>query len=296
VKILRRRLLVAATILFALGLGVALGSGPLNRPADVLPGMPGQPGYKDASISAFESGFVDAMSDKTIDGTLARRNVVLISVAGADRGQVVAVRKALKAADATVVSQPNFTAKLTDPGNRQFVDSVARQAALKVREVVKGPASYQRIGSALARALLGGPGESGDAPDELGSAIWEAFVEGDLVTGDEPKKLGDAVVMVVGGQRNGSAAKVIAELARAIGSHAEGMVVAGPARSSLTNGAVAALREGPGAKIISSVDVTDSVAGPVVVALALRRDAVGEAGQWGTPRSSDGAVPGGTAH
>jgi hypothetical protein len=289
VKILRRRLLVAATILFALGLGVALGSGPLNRPADVLPGMPGQPGYKDASISAFESGFVDAMSDKTIDGTLARRNVVLISVAGADRGQVVAVRKALKAADATVVSQPNFTAKLTDPGNRQFVDSVARQAALKVREVVKGPASYQRIGSALARALLG---EDGGSPDDLGAAIWEAFVEGDLVTGEAPKELGDAVVMIVGGQRDGSASKVTAELARAIGSHSEGMVVAGPATSSLTNGAIADVRDGPAAKIISSVDVTDSVAGPVVVALALRRDAAGEAGAWGTPRSADGPVPG----
>lgn len=290
-KTLRRRLLTAAIILFALGAGIALGSGPLNRPAEILPGMPGHPGYKDASVGAFESGFVDEMSDETLRGTLARRNVVLISVAGADRNQVVAVRRALKAADATVVSQPAFTAKLTDPANRQFVDSVARQAALKVREVVKGPASYQRIGSALARALLGGPGESGDSPDRLGSAIWEAFVEGDLVTGDEPKKVGDAVVMVVGGQRNGSASKVIGELARAIGSHAEGMVVAGPARSSLTNGAVAALREGPGAKIISSVDVTDSVAGPVVVALALRQDARGDAGEWGTPRSADGPVP-----
>lgn len=288
-KTLRRRLLVAATVFFALGLGVALGSGPLNRPADVLPGMQGHAGYKDPSLGAFESGFVNSMSGARLNGTLAGRNVVLISVAGADRGQVVAVRKALKAADATVVSQPTFTAKLIDPGNRQFVDSVARQAALKVREVVKGPASYQRIGSALARALLGNRGES---PDDLGAAIWEAFVEGDLVTGDEPDELGNAVVLVVGGQRNGSTSKVIAELARAIGSHAEGTVVAGPARSSRTNGAVAALRDGPAAKIISSVDVTDSVAGPVVVALALQRDARSEPGEWGTPRSADGAVPG----
>lgn len=287
-RTLRRRLLVAAAILFALAVGIALGSGPLNRPAEVLPGMPGHASYKDASVGAFESGFVDSVSGDTLAGTLAGRNVVLISVAGAERGQVVAVRKALKAADARIVSQPSFTAKLVDPGNRQFVDSVARQAALKVREVVKGPASYQRIGSALARALLGGQGE---APDELGAAIWEAFAEGDLVTGDEPDELGNAVVMVVGAQRT-SASKVIAELARAIGSHAEGTVVAGPTRSSLTDGAIAALREGPGAEIISSVDVTDSVAGPVVVALALQQDARGEPGEWGTPRSADGAVPG----
>jgi len=288
VKSLRRRLLVAATILFALGAGIALGSGPLNRPAEVLPGMSGQPGAQDPSVAAFESGFVDDLADARISGTLARRNVVLINVAGADAAQVAAIRKALKTADATVVSEPTFTAKLTDPANRQFVDSVARQAALKVREVVKGPASYQRIGSALARALLG---EDGGKPDDVGAAIWEAFTEGDLVTGHAPGTLGDAVVMVVGGQRDGSTSKVTAELARAIGSHAEGMVVAGPASSSLTSGVIAAVREGPAAKIISSVDVTDSVAGPVVVALALRHDAAGEAGAWGPPRSADGPVP-----
>jgi hypothetical protein len=288
VKSLRRRLLVAAIVLFALGLGIALGSGPLNRPTEVLPGMSGTDRAQDPSVAAFEAGFVDDLADTRLSGTLARRNVVLISAAGADRGQVAAVRKALKTADADVVSQVTFTAKLTDPANRQFVDSVARQAALKVQEVVKGPASYQRIGSALARALLG---EDGGKPDELGAAIWEAFVEGDLVTGDEPKTLGDAVVMVVGGRRDGSASKVTSELARAIGSHSEGMVVAGPASSSLTDGVIAGVREGPAAKIISSVDVTDSVAGPVVVALALRRDAAGEAGAWGTPRSADGPVP-----
>jgi hypothetical protein len=288
VRSIHRRLLVAAIILFALGAGIALGSGPLNRPTDVLPGA-AHDGPRDPSVAAFESGFVDDLAHTRLSGILARRNVVLISVAGADRGQVTAVRDALKTADATVVSEPTFTAKLTDPANRQFVDSVARQAALKVREVVKGPASYQRIGSALARALLG---EDGGSPDDLGAAIWEAFVEGDLVTGEAPKELGDAVVMIVGGQRDGSASKVTAELARAIGSHSEGMVVAGPATSSLTNGAIADVRDGPAAKIISSVDVTDSVAGPVVVALALRRDAAGEAGAWGTPRSADGPVPG----
>ncbi len=97
--------------------------------------------------------------------------------------------------------------------------------------------------------------------------------------------------MVVGGQRNASQSKVVAELVRAIGSHAEGTVLAGPASASQSKGAVSALREGPAAKIISSVDVTDSVAGPVVVALALQQDHAGEPGAWGTPRSADGPLP-----
>lgn len=286
-KVRRRRLLTAAIIFFALGLGVALGAGPLSKPSNVLPGVQEQ-STQDPSVAAFEADYVKETSGDSLAGRLRGRNVVLISVAGAKTNEVARIKESLEDADASIVSQPTFTAKLVDPANRQFVDSVARSAALKVREIANGPASYQRIGTALARALLT---EAGSEPDEVAGLIWEAFTEGDLLTGTRPKELGDAVVIVVGGQRNASQSKVIAELVRAIGSHAEGTVLAGPATSSMSKGAVAALREGPAAKIISSVDVTDSVAGPVVVALALQQDHAGDSGAWGTPRSKDGALP-----
>ena len=286
-KARRRRLLTAAIIFFALGAGVALGAGPLAKPTGMLPGVDAESG-QDPALAAFEADYVAETSDEKLAGRLEGRNVVLITVAGAKAHEVARIKQALEAADATVTSEPTFTAKLVDPANRQFVDSVARSAALKVREIAKGPASYQRIGSALARAFLD---DAGSEPDEVAGLIWEAFTEGDLLTGTEPDEFGDAVVMVVGGQRNAAQSKVISELVRAIGSHAEGTVLAGPARSSLSKGAIAALREGPGAKVISSVDVSDSVAGPVIVALALQQDHAGEPGSWGTPRSAGGAVP-----
>lgn len=290
-KARRRRLLTAATVLFALALGIALGAGPLGKPANVLPGAE-EKSTQDPSVAAFEADFVKETSSEMLAGRLQGRNVVLITVAGAKASEVERVKDALEDADATITSEPTFTAKLVDPANRQFVDSVARSAALKVREIAKGPASYQRIGSALSRAFLT---EANSEPDEVAGLIWEAFTEGDLLSGTEPEELGDAVVMVVGGQRNASQSKVIAELVRSLGSHAEGTVLAGPAPASLSKGAVDALREGPAADIISSVDVTDSVAGPVVVALALQQDHAGESGAWGTPRSADGPFPGGTA-
>jgi hypothetical protein len=288
VKARRRRLFTAAIILFVLAGGIALGAGPLGKPANVLPGVEEQ-STQDPSLAAFEADFVEQTSGETLAGRLSGRNIVLITVAGAKPHEVARIREALDDAGATITSQPTFTARLVDPANRQFVDSVARSAALKVRDIAKGPASYQRIGTALARAFLD---EAGSEPDEVSSLIWEAFVEGDLLTGTEPKELGDAVVMVVGGQRSASQSKVIAELVRAIGSHAEGTVLAGPAAASLSKGAVAALREGPAADIISSVDVTDSVAGPIIVALALQQDHADEPGSWGTPRSADGPLPG----
>ena len=286
-KARRRRLLTAAFFLFALAAGIALGAGPLARPTDMLPGGDDQ-SAQDPALAAFEADYVAETSAETLAGRLQGRNVVLITVAGAPAQEVDRIEQALEDADATITSRPTFTAKLVDPANRQFADSVARSAALKVRDIAKGPASYQRIGSALARAFLD---EAGAEPDEVASLIWEAFTEGDLVTGTEPDDLGDAVVMVVGGQRDASQSKVIAELVRAIGSHAEGTVLVGPATSSHSKGAIAALRDGPAAKIISTVDVSDSVAGPVVVALALQRDHAGEPGEWGTPRSADGPLP-----
>lgn len=290
-KARRRRLLTAASMLFALGLGIALGAGPLGKPANILPGAQEQ-STQDPALAAFEADFMEETSSETLAGRLRGRNVVLISVAGAKAHEVARIKEALEDADATITSEPTFTAKLVDPANRQFVDSVARSAALKVREIAKGPASYQRIGTALARAFLN---DAGPEPDEVAGLIWEAFTEGDLLTGTEPEELGDAVVMVVGGQRNASQSKVIAELVRAIGSHAEGTVLAGPSTASLSKGPVAALRDGPAAKIISTVDVTDSIAGPVVVAFALQQDHAGNPGAWGTPRSADGPIPGDTS-
>lgn len=283
----RRRLLTAAFLLFGLAGGVALGAGPLSKPTEVLPGVDKE-SAQDPSVAAFEADYIAETSAETLAGRLSGRNVVLITVAGAKTHEVDRIKDALEDAGATITSEPTFTAKLVDPANRQFADSVARSAALKVREIAKGPASYQRIGTALSRAFLD---EAGAEPDEVGALIWEAFTEGDLVTGTEPDDLGDAVVMVVGGERSSSQSKVIAELLRAIASHAEGTVLAGPASSSEPSGAIAALRDGPAADIISSVDVSDSVAGPVVVALALQQDHGGESGSWGTPRSADGAIP-----
>ncbi len=144
-------------------LGIALGAGPLGKPANVLPGVDEQ-STQDPSVAAFEAEFMKETSSETLAGRLRGRNVVLISVAGAKTHEVARIKEALEDADATITSQPTFTAKLVDPANRQFVDSVARSAALKVREIAKGPASYQRIGTALSRAFLD---EASSEPDEV---------------------------------------------------------------------------------------------------------------------------------
>lgn len=287
-RTVRRRLLTAAVILFALGLGIALGSGPLSTPSDVLPGMNEPSTSADAATTAFETTYINKTGGKVLNDGLKDRSVALISTEGAEPGQIDVVAQGLKMAGAEVAGRFKFTAKLTDPANRQFADGVARQSALKVKSVADGKDSYDRVGAALVRALIGKPG---DSPDDVAQTIWSAFDEGGLVSGDAPDDYADAVVVVVGAERKAPISTVVAELARAIDAGAKGTVLAGPSEASLTSGAVAELREDGDDATVSTVDVTNSAAGGVLVARALTRDIAGKPGAWGTPRSSDGALP-----
>ena len=287
-RTLRRRLLVAATILFALGIGIALGSGPLNHPADVLPGVHESSPSVDAATVAFETTYINKTGGDVLNDGLKNRAVVIVTAADAEPSQIDVVAQGLKMAGAKVVGRPQLTAKMTDPANRQFADGVARQAALKVKSVANGEDSYDRVGAALVRALIG---KVGDSPDSVAETIWSAFDEGGLVSGDEPNTYADTVVIVAGPTRKASESTVLASLARALDTGAEGAVLAGPSPSSLTGGAVAELREDGDKAKLSTVDVTNSAAGGVLVARALTRDIAGKPGAWGTPRSTDGALP-----
>jgi hypothetical protein len=260
-----------------------LGAGPLGGPGELLPGLPDR-GQSNAAVGSFESDFVDKTSGELLRGTLKDRAVAILSVEGADDEQVKEVRAALKRAGADITATRTLTEKLVDPANRQFAEGVARQSAGDVAK--DGADSYQRIGAALARALIK---KDKGALDGTAQTIWSAFEQGELVTGEPPSTYADCVVLIVGGERSDSASTVIAGIARALDAAAQGSVVAGPSSSSLAGGAVARVRSDAGAS--STVDVLDSAAGSMVVALALQQDADGKRGAWGTPRSRDGAVP-----
>ena len=98
-------------------------------------------------------------------------------------------------------------------------------------------------------------------------------------------------MIVSGPGRAGDSGSVSAQMAKAIDAAGKGAVLAGPSTSSQDGGVLAELRDSDAASQVSTVDVTDTAAGRVVVALALAREAKGQSGSWGTSRSADGAVP-----
>lgn len=277
----RYHLVSIAAVLLALAAGVALGAGVLDEsltaPEDGSTSTGG-----DAALASFEDGYAARTSSGLIDGSLDDRSVVVLTLPGARDDEVAGVRRDLERAGATVTGTVGLTAKLIDPGNRQFAESVAEEAAPDA-----SGEGYTRVGAALGSSVLG---EAGGELDETARTVASAFDEGGLTTTDEaPDAFADLAVVVTGPSRVGDAAEVLSGLVRSIAGSGSGALVAGPSSASREGGAVDVVRRE--ASQVSTIDVTDSAAGRAVTALALARAADGETGSWGTSRSNDGPVP-----
>ena len=285
----RYHLVSIAAVLLALAAGVALGAGPLDDNT-VLSGSSSDAGTSaDPAIARFESGYAARTSGALLKDALKGGSVVVLTLPGARAEETKDVRADLEKAGADITGEVQLTAKLVDPANRQFAEGVAQQSASDVKGVTGAGDSYVRIGTALGRSVLGSAGKK---LDTTATTIGSAFDEGQLLAfSSKPDTFASLAVIVSGPGRAGDAASVSAQLAKAIDGAGSGAVLAGPSTSSQEGGVLAALRDSDAASQVSTVDVTDTAAGRVVVALALAREAKGQSGSWGTSRSADGSVP-----
>ena len=285
----RYHLVSIAAVLLALAAGVALGSGPLDDNAVLSGGSDGSGTSADPAIAGFESGYAAATSGALLKDALKGRSVVVMTLPGARAAETKDIRADIEKAGADVTGEVQLTGKLVDPANRQFAEGVAQQSASDVKGVTDAGESYGRIGAALGRSVLG---DAGKKLDTTATTISSAYAEGKLVTyAAKPAAFANLAVFVSGPGRAGDSGDVAAQLAKAVDSAGGGAVLAGPSTSSQDGGVLAALRDSDAVSQVSTVDVTDTAAGRVVVALALAREAEGQSGSWGTSRSADGAVP-----
>jgi hypothetical protein len=285
----RYHLVSIAAVLLALAAGVALGAGPLDDNTVLSGNGDGSGTSADPAIARFESGYAARTSGALLKDALKGRSVVVMTLPGARAEETKDIRADIEKAGADVTGEVQLTSKLVDPANRQFAEGVAQQSASDVKGVTDAGESYGRIGAALGRSVLG---DAGKNLDTTATTISSAFDEGKLVTyAAKPAKFATLAVVVSGPGRAGDSGSVAAQLSQAVDGAGGGAVLAGPSTSSQDGGVLAALRDSDAASQVSTVDVTDTAAGRVVVALALAREADGQSGSWGTSRSADGAVP-----
>ena len=296
-------------VLMALAVGIALGGGPLQRtPADASGGTEAQALVSSqAKLAHLEAGtsFADAFTDATADGLVANalkdRAVTLLTLPGAEDSDVTRLADMVHRAGGEVTLRAAVGAKMLDVGNRQLVSELGAQMASSTAKDLDLPADvtgYDQMALLVAHALVSHKA-GGDPVDEAGQGILAGLDTADLLTvsGDGGDR--GSLVLVVAGDPYGSAderagaGSILSTLLKAFDDHSDGVVLAGPVSSAAQDGLVGELRADPStAGAVSSVDATERTAGAVVAVLALREQAAGKSGHYGTSSASDGVLPG----
>lgn len=293
----------------ALAVGVVLGAGPLRADASApAAGATQGPTLAAAQsrieqldqVRAFADAYAAATAKPLVAGALTGRAVTLVRLPGAEDITLAQVGDMVEKAGGSVTARVVVDQKLLDVGNRQLVGELAAQMQDSAKRAVAVPAGvsgYERMGLLLAHAVVSRK-KAGESVDPAGDSILAGAATAGLVTtAGNIDRRGSLVVAVAGepygstDQREGAGA-VTATLLAALDGASRGSVLVGPVSSAAQDGLVGALRADPtAAKEVSTVDVGGQVAGAVVAVLALREQAAGGYGHYGSSAAADGPVP-----
>jgi hypothetical protein len=296
-------------VMLALAVGIALGGGPLQRTPDDAPagGEVQTLASAQAELAQLEEGtaFADDYTDRTADGVLDQavkdRAVTVLTLPGADDADVTQLTQMVDRAGGTVTAEAVLGEKLLDVGNRQLVSELASQMTASAEDDLGMPddvSGYEQMSLLLAHALVSHKA-AGDDVDGTGESTLAGLATADLLTVDGDVDSRGSLVLVVAGEPYGSAddregaGSIVSTLLVALDEQSDGVVLAGPVASSAEDGLVGTVRADPTtADVVSTVDALERTAGAVVAVLALREEADGKSGHYGTSAAPDGALPG----
>jgi hypothetical protein len=319
----RYHLVSLVSVFMALAIGVVLGAGPLQGSigdqlssqvddlvrdkADLQQAVEN----RDDQISDRDT-FIAAVGADLTAGRLAGREVVLVTLVGADSGAVEALADQLEQAGAAVTGRVAVTPRWTDPEQAAFRQSLAAQllpflAPAQTPDPTAG--ADAELAAVLAAAVLTPAASDGtaDGGSETGGeaaqaqTLLDGLTGGELVGVDgEPQARADLAV-VVGGNPQESVGADDPDWARAAaGSHlalmaaldgSAGAVLAGPVGATQDDGVLRVLRGDALAGVVSGVDSADTAMGRVTTVLALAGEADGRSGQYGFGEDAAAPVP-----
>jgi hypothetical protein len=303
----RYHLVSLVGVLFALSIGLVLGSGLLSSgtgtaAAVQVVDLQAETALLRERVAANEAtvGFADSFGAQTqqaqLAGVLSDRPVIIVALPGAD-GQVVAgTREALAAADATVVGTVEIDSTWSDAGSEAVLDSLAAQL-VSSGATLPDTDGYERGAVVLAASLL--DTKAGKDADELATTP-AAFAEAGLITVSEPlRQTAELAVVLTGGplDEDGEAGRrmgALTSLAAALDSQGAGAVLAGPPDSAIDLGLVDAVRgDADLAAQLSTLDMAQVSSGRTSAVLALAEQAAGGVGHYGAVGQVDGPAPAG---
>lgn len=306
----RYHLVSIIAIFLALALGVVVGTTYLNGQfVDGLEAsiqdLTGDKRELEATVGdqrallASDDQAVQALTPDAVDGWLAGQGVALLSapdVAPGLRDELVPV---LQDAGASAVLQVDLQPQLLDAQRGPAIDELVQRVA----PGQPGGTPLERGAALLAAAVVrppsGTPTGTGMS-DTQAATVLDGLRDLDLAdAGPLPEVRPTLAVVLTGVPESNDPPAAAAppdpgllRVVQALDDAAQGVVVAGPRAAADGPGVLRALREdGRLADRVSSVDSADRPLGRVAVVAALREQASGEAGQYGTGAGNQGPLP-----
>lgn len=276
----RRHLVTAVALVFAVATGIALGSGPLRHEALVPTTETGPtPGPTAAGASADDLAAVVAPT--LYDSRLHARGVALLVTPGADSATVAGLTRGVEAAGGTVTARWRAGESLVGAHDMALVDTLGSQLLeqLDTRAANPEAPAYERMGQLVGTAIATRTGV-GAAPERETLTIRQGLDGATLLATDaEEARRAPLLLVVLGDDLDDH---VAAGLVSGLASRASGTVVVGDDR----RGDLTVLEE---LGTVTTVDGAAGAAGRLAAVLALAR-AERSAGSYGAS-GSDGLLP-----
>lgn len=303
----RYHLISLIGVILALALGIIAGSGFIGGPilenleSDVAD-LRTELGESRLEVDGLRGrldqaeAFARVADDHLTTDIFDRDPVVILDIAGSQRGIVEAIRDELVEAGARVVTEVTFSDRfaLESAPTRDELALIIGATTVEAAELRTAAASTFGVRAAAAadEDAQRGSGDAAERMQELAEALERSEFVGIARTEGEPLVPNGARFVVVGGNTgrapfDGTAFTValVSELA----SSGAPTVVAEPEASSWT--LVESVRaDVTASSVASTVDNADSTIGRIALVLALQRSTGGDAGHFGV-RGNAGLVP-----
>jgi outer membrane murein-binding lipoprotein Lpp len=308
---LRYHAVSIAAVFLALAVGVVLGaSGVSDRVLAAVSAQRDDLGGRVTALTAERDAlaarqraadeFAARVGPAAVRGLLEGRTVAVVD-AGADPADREAVRSLAEQAGATVSGQLTLTDAVGDPARADQLRELTSQLLPAGAQLPAASDTGSLVGGLLGGVLLSRDGRPQVDPDDADSVLTGLATAG-FVRPAPPgpggvPRAADLVLVVTGGALPGAdapdAAALYARLAGELDRSGGGAVLAGRSGSSGATGAVGVARADP--RLVADLSTVDDVqtgAGRVAAVLALREQADGRAGSYGTGTgAADGAAP-----
>ena len=312
----RYHIVSLVAVFLALGVGIVLGSGPLDEQiqgaletqTEDLRGDQKNLREKvtdlERQVSVGED-FAAEVIDPMTERQLVDRSVVIFALPDADNDLVDETAQALEGAGATVTGTVSITDVYIDPTKAMApLEDLSLRLVPPGVEFADGATDIERVGTVLARATVASEREDTQEIDQRAAELLAGLQElGAIEVTGEPGRRSELAVVVAPPAPTGEDTAADAEARRAadgallglttaLDDGSRGVVVTGP-RPSTTAGAFVATVRGSddSAQGVSTVDIADTTVGRIALVLALVEQTRGAAGAYGAGDGVDSVVP-----